>query len=299
MASEPAEGLPDDLEAWVSERAAASDETRAEVMRRLLAAHRLLDEQPDRLDGAAPPTGDVASDVNDLRDRVDELAVRVGGVETDLDEKIADVRERVVQVKREADAKAPDDHDHPEVERRMDEGFENYEEVLEYLTDRADDLADAAADRDEKLQRIVTAVVELRRRVAAVERAIEDRTAVAELRRSANRQGISTASCASCGESVDLGLLDEPACPHCESQFNDVEAGGWFRPNRLTIGDRPALESGGHDAPDAELDGDADAVPDPRRGSGEAPSTDDGEEFTFGGEVADDADDPTTRGDRR
>lgn len=285
MASEPVEELPDDLEAWVADRAAADDTSRADVVRRLMAAHRLLDEQPDRLDGTVGSDVDgdpavdpnrmdadsLAAEIEALDARVGDLTDRVGGVETDLDEKITDVRERVIQVKREADAKAPTDHDHPDLERRMDErlerlderldeGFENYEEVLEYLTQRTDDLADDADDRGAKLRQVANAVVDLRRRVATIETVVEERAAVAALRESANRQGIAEAACDSCGESVRLGLLDEPACPHCESPFDGVEPGGWFRSARLTVGDVPALEAGTADsATDATLDG-ADAM---------------------------------------
>ena len=246
MGSELLEELPDDLEAWVAERAADTGATRDDVVRRLLAAHRILDEQPNRLDAAEAPDFDA---------RLDDVADRVGGLEADLDEKIADVRERVVQVKREANAKAPADHDHPELagrmdedferlDRRLDEGFENYEEVLEYLTERTDDLDDDADDRESRLRKVANSVVDLRRRVATIEGAVEERAAVAAVRESANRQGISEAACGSCGESVRIGLLDEPACPHCGSPFDGVELGGWFRSNRLTIGDLPALESG-------------------------------------------------------
>jgi prefoldin subunit 5 len=252
MGSESVEELPDDLEAWVAERAADGDTSRADVVRRLMAAHKLLDEHPDRLDDAdasdrtdrvVTPADAAGSAVDDLDAAVDELAERVEELEGDLDEKIADVRQRVIQVKREADAKAPADHDHPSLERRVDEGFDNYEEVLEYLTERTETLEAEADDRSAKLRRVANAVVDLRRRVATLESGLEERDAVSDLREAANRRGISEAACGSCGESVQIGLLDRPACPHCESPFDGVEAGGWFRPNTLTVGNRPALES--------------------------------------------------------
>ena len=284
MASEPVEELPDDLEAWVAERAAADDTSRAEVVRRLMAAHRLLDEQPDRLDGMAGTGGDpvaagpngidadsLAAEIDGLDARIDDLTDRVGGVEADLDEKIADIRDRVIQVKRETDAKAPADHGHPELadrmderlerlEDRVDEGFENYEEVLEYLTQRADDLADDADDRGAKLRNVANAVVDLRKRVSTIESVVEERAAVAALRESANRQGIAEAACGSCGESVRLGLLNEPACPHCESPFGGIEPGGWFRSAQLTVGDVPALAAGTTDSANRTTPGDPDAM---------------------------------------
>ncbi|GGJ06171.1 hypothetical protein GCM10008995_15100 [Halobellus salinus] len=249
MGSEPVEELPEDLEAWVAERAADSDASRVDVVRRLLAAHKLLDDHPGWLaDAAVPGRTDVTvgppSGVDEFDARASGLAERVEVLEGDLDEQIADVRQRVIQVKREADAKAPADHDHPSLERRVDEGFENYEEVLEYLTERAETLEDEADDRSARLRTVANAVVDLRRRVAALEREREKRDAVASLREAANRRGVPEAACGSCGESVHVGLLDEPACPHCESSFDGVESGGWFRPDTLTVGDRPALEPG-------------------------------------------------------
>ena len=149
MGSEPVEELPDDLEAWVAERAAAADTTRAAVVRRLMAAHRLLDEHPESLDDAdvASLGGDIArppdgadSGVDDLGAHLDDLSGRVEGLESDLDEKITDVRERVIQVKREADDKAPAGHDHPSIDRRIDDGFGDYEEILESLVERTEAL---------------------------------------------------------------------------------------------------------------------------------------------------------------
>ncbi len=253
MGSESVEELPDDLEAWIAERAAADGDSRADVVRRLMTAHRLLDEHPDRLDAAAVSDFDdgaaggpsaTASGIDDLDARVDELAGRVEELEAALDGKIDDVRQRVIQVKREADTKAPADHDHPTIERRIDEGFGNYEEILEHLMERTEALESEADDRSAKLRSVANSVVDLRRRVAGIEDAIEERAAVAELRETANRRGISEAACESCGGSVRIGLLDEPACPHCESSFEGVESRGWFTSNQLTVGSRPALESG-------------------------------------------------------
>ena len=35
-------------------------------------------------------------------------------------------------------------------------------------------------------------------------------------------------SCAACGESVSVPLLDEPACPHCEAELRDITTSGRF-----------------------------------------------------------------------
>ncbi|WP_256288960.1 CopG family transcriptional regulator [Halobellus inordinatus] len=251
MGSEGVDGLPEELDSWVADRAAATDTSRADVLRRLLAAHRLLDEHPEALEdpesidvtellGSAPDTNDdtaVSAEVDALTADVAEMVARINALEDDLDEKITDVRERVIQVKRETDAKAPEDHDHPDIERRLRQGFENYEEILEYLTETTD-------DHDAKLDTVASAIVDLRGRIATLERDSNERAAAADLRREANRQGVAEAVCESCGESVHLGLLDSPFCPHCESTFDGVEPKrGFFGSHRLTVGQRPALEA--------------------------------------------------------
>jgi prefoldin subunit 5 len=270
MGGERAETLSDELERWVEQRTAESDVDREELVRRALAAYRLVDEGDESLESTV--------------ERLDRLDGRVDDLEADLDEKVTDVRERVIQVKREADAKAPADHDHPELasdasaagseaeraldavadlretvsalERRLDEGFENYEEVLEYLTD-------ASEETEEKLDAVASAVYDLRRRATEAERADAERTAATELKREANRRGISTANCQSCDGTVDVALLDLPYCPHCGETFDGVRGKqGLFGSPSLTTGRRPALErpTDGSDDPEPvfEVDGEED-----------------------------------------
>jgi len=177
---------------------------------------------------------------------------------------VEDVRERVIQVKREADAKAPSDHDHPELtaeleetERRLEEleatveavessteevrsdlqsGFENYEDVLRYLTD----LAEETGEHLDTLARAVVTLRETARNVAAAETAREEAD---RLKLTANRKGIGTADCEDCGGTVRVGLLSRPECPHCSTPFVDVESkNGLFGSPTLVSGTQPALE---------------------------------------------------------
>jgi hypothetical protein len=190
---------------------------------------------------------------SELDDGLDEVRSEFEGL-------IEDVRNRVFQVKREADTKAASDHDHPgvvetveelddalstlrtdveTVERQLDAGFENFEDVLGYLTDSVDELS----ARQTTLAR---ALVETRDELRTLAARDAGHAAADALRRSANRHGISNASCEECETPVDLGLLSRAECPHCSSTFGAVEpASGFFGTSTLTTGDRPALE-GGH-----------------------------------------------------
>lgn len=254
MAGQPEDTLPDELQRWVDERVADSDEGPEDVLSRAVALYRLVDERATAGEGM-PPVDEIEANLEKLTYQLSDLGDRVDGLEGDLDEKIIDVRERVIQVKREADAKAPADHDHEEIredldslDERVDRGFDNYEEILSYLTDEAEDL-------DGKVVRLAQVVITLRRRTERIEQQITQMGAVDELKRSANRQGVRKAKCEECGGSITLGLLTEPACPHCESGFVDVEpTGRLFSSGTLLTGGPPALTAG-EDPDDAGRNG--------------------------------------------
>lgn len=248
------QALGDDLDEWLDARADELGTDRERLLGRLVAGHRLAlaEQETGEFDGL--PTA------------VADLEARVSAVEADLDEKIDDVRERVIQIKRETNAKAPADHDHPELADRLDAlaaevdtlgseyddlrsdherlredldaGFENYELIL-------DDLDADTADLAAKADTLARVALGLRDRIGALEGESAVRTAVAALQHEANRAGVSSAQCDDCGSSVHVGLLGAPKCPHCEATFDGVEsARGFFGSARLTTGERPALRDG-------------------------------------------------------
>ncbi|WP_135806183.1 hypothetical protein [Halorussus marinus] len=211
---------------------------RRELLARLVADHEAL----------AADLDDVRADVEDAR--------------SSFDEKIDDVRDRVVQVKREADEKAPTDHDHPdlapaavadradelaaelddlaatvaELDETVETGFENYEDVLEYLTEATDDL-------EAKLTTLAEVTVDIRDRTETLAARHAARAAADELATLANRRGVRSADCGHCDQTVHVGLLASPTCPHCASTFSDVEPKqGLFGSPTLVVGEPPALE---------------------------------------------------------
>lgn len=262
--------LPPDLEEWLDQQAAEMDRSREDVVRELVAAYRSMTES-DAADGV------VTSE--DLDGVVDEDAldgyVETAAFEDALDEQraefedlLSDVRKRVVQVKREADAKAPADHGHVDLEERvdamaadvaalsetverveddLDAGFENFEDVLEYLTETTDEL-------EAKTGTLARVLVDVRSEVKRLSLQESRRAEAETLKLAANREGIRTAKCEECESPVDVSLLSMPECPHCASTFNDVEKrSGLFSSNRLVTGDPPALPEGHDDDLNAEL----------------------------------------------
>ena len=244
--------LPEHFDEWLDQRAAELDTDRTGVLARAVAALRAVEAEADE---AVDPQ---------------RFESRVADLEADFDEKLEDVRERVVQVKREADEKAPADHDHPDAERalvetrevaktaaertddlaeavddlddRVTAGFENYEEVLSYLTDASD-------ETEAKLDAVARTLLDLRSRVADLEAAAARDDAVAAIRADANRRGVTVARCESCDGTVGLGLLDDPSCPHCEAPFDGLGPDrGLLKKPKLTTGTPPALAA----APDSD-----------------------------------------------
>jgi predicted nucleic acid-binding Zn-ribbon protein len=105
------------------------------------------------------------------------------------------------------------------------------EQELETLHSRSDKLAGA--------------VVDLRRRLSRMESHASHQTALAKLLSAATHERIKKAECESCGEMVQLGMLIEPACPHCRNLFDGITPGSrFFDSAKLTVSDRPALEAG-------------------------------------------------------
>lgn len=264
------EGDADEANALLADLAEERDLSERELLTRLLAG-----------DGVDAPVA-TSEEVADLSERVGDLETSVSDLDDALDAKIQDVRERVVQVKRETDGKAPRDHDHPEfaeglqrigenldalgrdfvdltadqdrieenvddVDDRVDRGFSNFEEVLEYLIDVTDDL-------NRKMDTLATSVVAIGERVARLEASETRRDGVDRLRRSAQIHGVAEAKCGDCGASVDLRLLTEPDCPHCEASFAGLEPSrSFFGSSVLQTGRRPALEGAtDRDVPDLD-----------------------------------------------
>lgn len=258
MSNDPdsGDGVPDPVRAWLAGLAEDRDLSEGELFERLLSGNggRLLD--------------DSGVDVDELARRVEELETAVETLDGNVDELIRDIRERVIQVKQETDAKAPHDHDHPglsedldrldehlealahdlveldsstedrldAVDDRVRRGFANFEEVLEYLIETTD-------DAHEKLEAVAAATVDLRRRTGRLAKAEARRSAADRLRATAHEHGVAEAKCESCGATIDLRLLTTPDCLHCDARFVElVPRRGFFRSSLLHTGERPALE---------------------------------------------------------
>ncbi|UTF52156.1 hypothetical protein [Natronosalvus rutilus] len=275
--------LPADVNDWIDEEADRRGETRAAFCRQLLSATHAVTTDDAGSDGEG-----LDEDRIEPGDSVDSetLQSELEEQRTEFVDHVEDVRERVVQVKREADGKAPEEHDHDEyadrsavealdedletvaerlsafedrtdalssleadledLSKTVDSGFENFEDVLEHVLETTDEL-------ERRSTTLATAVLDLRERrdfLAAQERR---RLEAERLQRAASRLGIQTATCAACSTAVSMGLLTEPTCPHCDTQFADVsKKRSFLGSHTLETGDPPALEPAAHAAVDTD-----------------------------------------------
>lgn len=238
--------VPSDIGDWLTEQADSRGESKEDVVKRLLVASHAVTRN---------------GQFDDYADREDLAELR-GHIETQREEfveLVEDVRSRIVQVKRETDTKAPEDHAHDEyateddleavrsglhalenahgsLETTVDTGFENFEGILDHLVSESEKLE----ERSTILAREIVSLREKRRILAERERR---RAEVDRLKLAANRSGIRKATCEECGSSVDVALLTEPECPHCASSIADIrKKSSIFGSHTLEVGHPPELE---------------------------------------------------------
>jgi len=279
--------LPADLDEWLDQQASTAEIDREELLVQLLASYRMTAEENGYPDGESL-TVDQRKLADTVRSQVDEqLSARLDGeldnqidqrveqvltdqiseatnsvqrqlsnqidsVESEFDEKIDDIRERVVQIKKETDGKAPTDHSHehlqaiPELQRTL-AGLEAElddlrTEVAEKLPEHDESITDIDGrleQTQERLQTVAWVVSDLRE----ARESTGGLEAVERIKRAAAKADIERANCENCGEGVTLSLLTDPECPHCSVTVTNVEpASGWFgSPTLLTAAQ---LESG-------------------------------------------------------
>ncbi|PSQ39431.1 hypothetical protein BRD13_03230 [Halobacteriales archaeon SW_5_70_135] len=260
--------LPEEVGEWLDRQVAGQDDDRdrADVLRYLAAAYREVETE-------------------DGETTLDDLDQRLTAQREEYVELVEDVRGRVVDLRREfddlADVDLDHDHDHDyaggsdvdldtladrsqvealaeeveQLEQRTEGGFDNYETVLEELTDAVDRL-------DDRLESVAA--------VAADHHENDDReTALAEIRRRANEAGVREATCGECSTSHDVGLLTDSECPRCGSPFADVETGRWLIGSpTLVVGDPAVPHADANTDTDANTDRDANANVDANEDTG-------------------------------
>ena len=193
--------------------------------------------------------GQISEATNTVQRR---LTNRIDSVEAEFDEKITDVRERVVQIKKETDKKAPADHTHEalseieELETRLAEMETELGDLRTEFDEHLPEQEDALDDVDSRLQQLQERMQTVAWVVSDLRDAYESKgglETVERIKRAAAKANIERADCENCGESVTISLLTDPTCPHCDATVSNVEpSSGWF--GSPTLQTASQLESG-------------------------------------------------------
>lgn len=241
--------LVDTSEVAASVEASVVDEMEAEI------EAAVAEEVAEQLDAAVADTVEqlVTDRLTEATNGVQrQLGSRIDSVETEFDEKIQDIRQRVIQLKTETDEKAPADHTHdsldqlPELAADIDtlqteltELRELYDETVPDQGERLEDHGERLDEIQDRLQTVAWVVSDLRE----AQQSSSGLEAVERIKRAAARADVERANCENCGEGVILSLLTDPHCPHCDATVTNVEpASGWFSDPTLTVASQ--LESG-------------------------------------------------------
>jgi predicted nucleic acid-binding Zn-ribbon protein len=145
-----------------------------------------------------------------LQDKPDAEAV------DQIEGKLGEVADQVTKVRGEVDSRFDE----------VDTEFENVEQILNHLFDQVDENDTRTETLNEQLSRIQSRM-----------HVLDDLEAAKDLQREAHDAGVSTATCGSCREAVDVDQLTEPACPYCSAEFDGLteeKKWGLFRHQVLT-----------------------------------------------------------------
>jgi predicted Zn-ribbon and HTH transcriptional regulator len=267
------EGLPDELRTWVDERAVERGVDPEAVLARAILVNREVDRLAEAADDGHASVAARLDRLADVDGEVSAVADRLDALDAEVDDLVADVRERVIQVKRETDAKAPADHGHDDLRAtamQADETAMQADETAERAIEAATAAREAAGDDhdgqvsdlserverlDERAETLARVAVDARAELRKLQSAEAERAAADELRRSANQQGDAVAKCEDCGGTVRLGLLSRPRCPHCNAGVASVDPSRFVGKARLRTGTPPALDGGTPDVDPFEGDG--------------------------------------------
>ncbi|WP_246984258.1 hypothetical protein [Halorientalis marina] len=266
--------LPSDLAEWIDRQAADRGADRETVLVQLLAAHRAADEMDDgvdvgSLDGVSVEDevrSVIAERMNDIAGAVaEQLAVErkvedaiearsseltqsavdratrqvdneLTTLESEFSENLDDVRDRVIQVKKETDRKAPAEHDHPDLVDRLNRLESDVDAVQDDLDDLRADLDGQFDSQEQRLDELDETVWDLQDKLETVAYVVRDlrdgsemenkrAASVDAIKQAAAKEDLDRARCEACGEGVEIGLMTGPECPHCEATVTDVRPG--------------------------------------------------------------------------
>jgi chromosome segregation ATPase len=237
--------LPAELDDWLDEQATERDVARDTLLSQLIAAYQTTVNYNGDINGEIQTFESDNIDTM-IEERIEQqlpgdsetaatLKNRINTIGSKHEQKLSELHNRVVQVKKELDTKAPEDHEHTEFDHLRElaarvEAVCDEVETLREETDETDD--DTVEEFDERLEEVEDRLQSVAWLVGNLRDTVEDDDTLNvtdRIKRAAAESNIEQANCQNCGETVSIGLLTEPECPHCNTAVRDVEpSSGWF-----------------------------------------------------------------------
>lgn len=253
--SETTVSLPPPLEEWVDERAASLGVDREELLVQVLSAYRAtadldgdVERAVDSPDIHEQVEAEVEAQLQEWDGEISTIDGRIDTLEEGLEEDLESLRNRVLQLRDAVRNRAKTEHSHEEFTQLADRIDQVATDVAD-LSTAVDEVESGLAEANTKLDTLARVVLQIRNESSG--RTAESRRHLEQLRETANRRGISEASCDACGESISVPLLTEAACPHCDAELRDITTTGIvFSRAKLTGPDPdrdPDHDAGGDD----------------------------------------------------
>lgn len=181
-----------------------------------------------RSPNATQPAGNTAHNTVS-NERLDELETRLQELENQFSDTLTDTISELEQ--RISDTKESD----ADFQSEINAEFEEIENVLDHLLEATSDMD----NRLESVSQTHQAEIEQLQDYRSTQNQLET------LKSDAIKHGISSASCGSCTQTIDLSLLESPFCPSCDSMFSDISPGSWvpFDTATLHVGSNPSSQT--------------------------------------------------------
>ena len=265
------------LREWIAERSSALGIPQAQLLEQLLAAHRDVAERDGDVSTALSELADIESAVERaLDDRLEPEAIdtletdiedtqgQVDELDAKLTNHVEDLRSRVLQLRDSVSERAPADHSHEELELiadrleviseeigEIDDRTNATDETLWWISTEIGSTTDRLETVEDRIDRLARAVVALKRHRDASN---ADTQTLNGIKKTANQRGTRSANCENCSNTVQIELLSEPFCPHCDRRVDDLTESdsflGRFRTPTLTVAEDPTTNASERSEPE-------------------------------------------------
>lgn len=186
-------------------------------------------EVRDVLDATNELAHETAEDVEDIRSDISvEASQRAADIER-VTNQFEEVQDRVSSLDMKVKAVSNGiEENRAELDQAIDSFQETIDEIESYLEgvhERLDGVDNARGELIDVLDSRLTSLLE---RDAERER-------LDQIFDTAHTEGLTEANCESCGETIALGVLASPACPHCNRQFSGLDVKRKFLRSRAIL----------------------------------------------------------------